>query len=493
MLINSKLMENLLLLHRSSRSGVLRIEKETAKKQLVVKSGLLVLAESNCPDEHLARIMVAMNLLPKGKIDEIASMMKTGMTSEEAAFSAANSDVEVLEKGRREQAVVILASLLGWSDCSMHFYPGGNLIPYRFSLGLPLPEILVLSARRAVSDRVISIPPNLRSLSVSITDLPAEKGLNFPLDSTEFHAYSLFHTHKKTSEVLPLIKAGETSPEEILLRLCILGLIKLDGLPKATSRTSPEEGDFRFPVREKLEEMLIKFQSANLYEILSIPPDATPKEVKTAYYDLAREYHPDHFQSEEFSNITQKKAEQVFAYINDAFTTLGNAEFRTAYDEKRLIKESKVEEALKARAAAGAEEEKMAEVLYREGRVSLSRGDFEKAVDQLKECVWLHPENAKYHHYLGVAQSKMPELRKKAEQHFLKAIELNGMSASSHLELAKLYLKVNLPRKAERQLQQLVSLDPENPYIPQIYAELAKLDSTRIGAFDRATKIFSRK
>ena len=47
-------------------------------------------------------------------------------------------------------------------------------------------------------------------------------------------------------------------------------------------------------------------------------------------------------------------------------------------------------------------------------------------------------EKAVYHHYLGVAESEMPKLRKSAEQHFLKAIELDTMTTESRLELAKL-------------------------------------------------------
>jgi tetratricopeptide (TPR) repeat protein len=144
------------------------------------------------------------------------------------------------------------------------------------------------------------------------------------------------------------------------------------------------------------------------------------------------------------------------------------------YDEKRLISESKVEAGLKARAAQQSEDERTAEALFHDGRALLAKGEFEIAVDRLKGCVWLDPEKAAYHHFLGVAESEIPKLRKSAEQHFLKAIELNQTATASRLELAKLYIKVELWRKAEQQLQELMRWDPDNHEVQRLFTELKK-------------------
>jgi tetratricopeptide (TPR) repeat protein len=116
-----------------------------------------------------------------------------------------------------------------------------------------------------------------------------------------------------------------------------------------------------------------------------------------------------------------------------------------------------------------------AEGLYREGRELLAKGDLETAVERLKGSVWLCPEKATYHYYLGVAEAQVPKYRKSAEQHFLKAIELENMSAHSHLALAKLYIEVRLPRKAELQLEQALRWDPHNAEARKLAADLKKL------------------
>lgn len=221
-------------------------------------------------------------------------------------------------------------------------------------------------------------------------------------------------------------------------------------------------------------DMQARFERAGLYEILSIPANASQEDIQDAYHSLARQYHPDRFQSNEFSLEIRNKAQQFFTRINEAYITLKNPISRAVYDENRLSKESKVEAELKTRGAGRVEDDRIAETLFRDARVLLAKGDFEKATERLNECVFLHPRKAIYHHYLGVAQAETPKLRKSAEQHLLTSLELDSTSVASRLELAKLYMKVMLPRKAESQLQQILRWDPENQDAQKLIAELEK-------------------
>ena len=104
-----------------------------------------------------------------------------------------------------------------------------------------------------------------------------------------------------------------------------------------------------------------------------------------------------------------------------------------------------------------------------------------QAIDRFKGSAWLCPDKAVYHHYLGVAQSEIPNLRKSAEQSFLKAIEIEKTAAITHLELAKLYVKVNLRRKAEQQLQELLRWDPENKEAHRLLDELNRPETGQFG------------
>jgi curved DNA-binding protein CbpA len=466
--MTAKLLEALLDLHKSKRSGVLRIERKLEKKQLVLNQGLLAFAESNLPEEHLVRIMVRLGILPQTKVSEIASLMKSGKTSEEAVFAASGMEARDVEKGRYEQAVAICASLLSWDGGKLHFYQGERLVRYRIHLGLSMPELIVLSTRHAVSKRLIPTPAGFLQRTYSIAKDFMANAQDYPLNNLESYTLSLLNEPMRLSDLLPIIPATEAKPEELLLRLSMLGFIEPFESPDSVA--TPVSN----PLVQSIEDMHVRFKSAGLYEILSIPANASPENIQAAYHSLAKRYHPDRFQSNEFSLEIRNKAQQVFTRINEAYIALKNPISRAAYDDNRLSKESQVEAELKTRAAGRLKDDRTAEALFRDARVLLAKGDFEKAIERLNECVFMHPQKAIYHHYLGVAQSEIPKLRKSAEQHLLKSLELDSTSVASRLELAKLYLKVMLRRKAESQLQQILRWDPENQEAQKIIAELEK-------------------
>lgn len=328
------------------------------------------------------------------------------------------------------------------------------------------------AARRAVSGRLIQVPQDFMQGTFRMAENCPAKMLDLPLNNSESYVYSLLQEPVHASEVLALLPATEAKPEEILVRLFLLGMVEIKQAAGRTGEphTEVEPGS----VVQQLDEMLLQFEAASLYEVLSVPPEANQQEIQAAYHKMAKQYHPDRFQSYEFSAETRGKAEQAFTCINKAYVTLKDPVFRADYDEKRLVRESKVEAGLKARAAKHSEDERTAEALYHDGRALLAKGDFEKAIERLKGCVWLDPEKAVYHHYLGVAESEMPKLRKSAEQHLLKAIELSKMTTASRIELAKLYVKVELWRKAEQQLQELMRWDPQNHEVQKLFSELKK-------------------
>ncbi|PAA49629.1 hypothetical protein BOX15_Mlig024607g1, partial [Macrostomum lignano] len=68
--------------------------------------------------------------------------------------------------------------------------------------------------------------------------------------------------------------------------------------------------------------------SANLYDKLGVSPAATQAEIKKAYIELSKLYHPD--------AKTAQSSSEKFAEINAAYETLGRADRRRLYDSERL-------------------------------------------------------------------------------------------------------------------------------------------------------------
>ena len=469
--IHRSLVQTLLELHNSHANMAIRVERGTEKKQLIVRHGLLAFAESNVRDDHLARVLVGMKLLPQTSLEKVASLMKEGKTSDQAILEASDLTAAEINLGAREQASRILASLFGWESAELRRY-GTTVSPKRqLDLGLSLPELLVTSARRAVSQR--TIPSRLKQLKGSVApDTTPPAGLfEVPLDGSEAMAYSYVKQPLPLESILRDLCITGVKTEELLQRLLLLGFLSLQD-STADAQSGDIHGSGNDVLVERLDQLLSQFEVADLYQILGTAAEAPDNEIKSAYHELARLYHPDRFQSGECSDDIRSKAQRVFTYLTGAYRTLGDAAKRASYDGDRARKDSHVEAALKTRSSIDLERDKMAEALYRSGRMALAKQQFERAVDQLKECVWLRPDVGRYRQSLGAAQAEIPRMRKEAEQHLLKAIELNCMQTDAYLLLGKLYLKVGLPRRAEQQFRETLRWDPMNAEAQRLLQEL---------------------
>ena len=147
----------------------------------------------------------------------------------------------------------------------------------------------------------------------------------------------------------------------------------------------------------------------NPYKILGVSTDATDAEIKKAYRDLAKKYHPDNYVNNPLADLASEKMKQ----INDAYDTItkerakGNSggENRNYYKSsnyseseiriRKLVNEGRISEAeiLLDRVP---ENERGAEWHFLKGCVYIRKGWLIEARNHAEIAVKMNPNNLEY-------------------------------------------------------------------------------------------------
>lgn len=91
----------------------------------------------------------------------------------------------------------------------------------------------------------------------------------------------------------------------------------------------------------ELERISELFRKGTYYDVFSLGLDFEKGELKSAYYDLSRRFHPDRFYRSDLAGL-EEMVEEVFAAINEAYRVLGNAGARAKYDREMQEKQRRL-------------------------------------------------------------------------------------------------------------------------------------------------------
>lgn len=140
----------------------------------------------------------------------------------------------------------------------------------------------------------------------------------------------------------------------------------------------------------------------NPYEVLGISPSATDAEVKEAYRQMAKKYHPDHYMDNPLSDLAQEKMKE----INEAYDTIirerqngsssrGSGGGTMFGDIRQLIAQRRyvqAEELLDGVPSAS----RNAEWHYLKGQVLYHKGWLEEANRYFHQAASMDPQNMEY-------------------------------------------------------------------------------------------------
>lgn len=254
---------------------------------------------------------------------------------------------------------------------------------------------------------------------------------------------------------------------------------------KSASPTS-ETPDHSFVVisQQELHQFLDRLNSADShYGVLGIRTNASPSEIKDAYYDLARRYHPDRFRKESDVNL-QARLDSAFARITQAYDTLRDGVTRATYDSKlnarakaRELSDTAPKAAETATttthsSTATADSEKpaepqlsnaeRAEINFKDGFAATQLGQANVAIGLFASAARLVPDDARYRAYYGQALAANETTRRLAETELLAAVKIDPNNADYRTMLAELYRDLGFAIRARSEVERALGFSPNH-------------------------------
>ncbi len=154
------------------------------------------------------------------------------------------------------------------------------------------------------------------------------------------------------------------------------------------------------------------------YSILGVSKNATDEEIKNAYRELARKYHPDNYSDNPLSDLASEKMKE----INDAYDAIMNGrrsgkgnKSRSSYDAnaassfpevRALINQGRLEQAQEMLDGVSPES-RDAEWYFLNGTVLYRRGWFDQAYTSFVTATRMNPHNHEYQNAVRNAQHQM--------------------------------------------------------------------------------------
>jgi tetratricopeptide (TPR) repeat protein len=205
-------------------------------------------------------------------------------------------------------------------------------------------------------------------------------------------------------------------------------------------------------LRAEIASRLARLDELDHYALLGVASDASTAEIRKAYLDAARRYHPDTLSRAGLDAEARAQAGKVFAAISRAQATLVDPARRRAYDTALASDESDLD----------AERLAAAETNYRKGEILLRQGNFRGALDYLRAAAELWPEEAAYQAALGWAlYKKAPSEPEQARVHLERACALAPQHAQSAFWLASVLKALGETVASATLLSKARSLDPD--------------------------------
>jgi curved DNA-binding protein CbpA len=446
------------------KTGRLIYRRKEILKYFFFDKGAIIQVKTNQPDERLGEILNKLERLPKGAFDKIDEYIEPNKSIGEVLKTRGVVSEDDLAEALAQQVRESVLNVFSVFDAEIEFQPHDEYASTGAESRISVPLLIEYGIRRMQPE------PLLKAFLAPRTPLLGRKTYAYLLTLEEKEILEKINGKDAAEVILRTVTMPPDQFWKSLYLFYCLGVVDLEGegepgpRPDLKSRLQPSvvsNKDIPQAIAEVLSfrDML---PSMTLYQILDVPKTAADEDIKKAYFQLARRFHPDRFDR---GLIAEFKApiDEVFDGITNAYRVLSNADSRRAYDAKSgpAVPPDDVQE-----------QYRKADIKFRQGKTLHGQGRYEEAIAYIEEAVRTRRDKGDYFLLLAMCESKVKPYVKKAEQDFLKAIQLEPWNPEGYMGLGLLYKAEGLRTKAIRHLEKAVELEPDHTSAREALDEL---------------------
>lgn len=444
-------------LNKRKVSGTLSITTPDFIKNIYLQNGDAIFASSTLEDDRLGEMLLKAGKVSLGQYEKSVEVMKEtgkrqGVILVELGYITPND----LSWGIKYQVKEIILSLFHIEDGTYEFMqdiiPSDEVVTLKISM-----ENLIYEGVKRIDNwtRIKREMPDLETVFVLNEDLSCIcRGIE--LSSEDRSILSIVDGERTMRQLIEESHLNSFDAMKVLYVLWSVGFID----KKIPEETIQEEGETEgvktvseeeIVFREEVEELYRRLNNISASEILQVEEGADYDDVKRSYHRLVKMFHPDHVYGSDDQEL-KGKVTAIFNSITKAYNLLKDETKRNEYfrDIGKVARRDENPELV------------IIEEQFRRGVAEFKKGNFWGASDLFRWVTAKAPKNPTYWNYLSLALGKIPDRLKESEEALLEAIKLAPFNSEYIANLGHIYLSAGLKKRAERQFESALRLDPEN-------------------------------
>jgi hypothetical protein len=228
--------------------------------------------------------------------------------------------------------------------------------------------------------------------------------------------------------------------------------------PAHVPRPPPAPPDRPGPALDEasLKALLASYRDADHFKVLGVSPEVAPAQIKIAYFQLAKAYHPDTVAGEATPAV-KKLCADIFSRIGEAWGVLGDDAKRARYVEDLVT-------------GAGVSVDVMgilqAETIFHAGTQLVKARQYKEAATRFTEAMKLNPDEPEYSMWQVWCEFVTAPEKKKVHAQAAGAIEaglkLSPRCVAGYLFLGQMAKIVGDLAVAEKQLKRGLAVAPDH-------------------------------